>query len=64
MKKAIEKMYEKIEKMDDDELMTTGKALCHVGWYKDDMWNSRNAISMDEWAEAISSERNLRNLPE
>ncbi|MDP2684671.1 MAG: hypothetical protein Q8P20_06555 [bacterium] len=67
VKQAFDKMYAKLEAMDDNEILSVWEALNHVpdnfeSQKKKDMWDRDAGITMDEWAEAVFSEKSKRNI--
>ena len=51
----------KLASMSDDDISVTWEAL-RVGWQSDKLWDPENGITMDDWAEAVYSEKSERGI--
>ena len=53
--RAISLMYHKLYQMSEESLITVWVALGNVSWSKDEMYDVKDGISMDTWAQAVYS---------
>jgi hypothetical protein len=53
-------IYDKIEKMSDNDLLIVWNGLFHESWNCDTMYDDE--FSMDDWAQGIYSELNNREI--
>ena len=54
-------IHEKLDSMSNADILVTWGALSQ-GWHSDELWDREHGITMDDWAEAVHSEKSGRGL--